>query len=680
MPERDWKKRMRRRIVIRLVVLLVLLALIAAAAWVFLLPYLRAESHMASGGSLVLRHISTEEIELSWPEVTSADYYRVEVFREVEVENKKGEKERQPQLLYQLDVSGAVKCVLPELPWDEALTIRVNTMVIYEFLGEERVRLGKSPLEVVTRLQPPEVSRLHWEADTENDSILISFHMDPGDKARLWYLDETQHWKLLRVLEEGQTTVTFGETGDLPMLEHGQYAVLRLDACREGRGIVYYSMATENIVVIREDLLDRDLRLELTNLGNNVCTLTWNETKGEFYELQMRNHPDEEWTTVCTVEQSGRRRHTTEHLKAFRDYSFRVVARGGQAPEGAFAAESEVQNFRTAELVLYSTIWPIKELKVYSDPALTESIGKVAGGTTLCVAEIHEKSFGIPWNGEIAYIESAYVMIDLVDYLGELCAYNITNSYDSRYTFNKYEFPEITGEVIIGYEKVRLAEGTYLVPLLYPVAQRLLTAAQNAYDAGYRLKIYDSYRPNRATVLLYNEAEDLLDEPVPGNIPDPTGDDPERLLTYGNFLTDGGKYPLNYFLAKGASLHNLGIALDLTIEARDTRAEMPMQSRIHDLTYYSMIYRNNENAKLLKGFMEGAGFGGLVSEWWHFQDNEIRSKLSLPALWGGVSPEGWKLSDGGWRYRLANGSYACDRTMTIGGVEYTFDEAGYVTQ
>ena len=680
MPERDWKKRMHRRVMIRLVILLLLLALIAGVVWVFLLPYLRAESHMASGENLVLRHISSGEIELSWPEVKSADYYRVEVFHEVEVENKKGKKEMEQQLLCRKDLAGTTSCVLPKLPWDEELTIRVNTMVIYEFPGEDRVRLGESPIEVTICLQPPTVSQVHWEADTENDSIFINFYMDRGHKARLWHLDENQNWKLLKTLDEPQTTVTFGEKGDLPMLEHGQYGVLRLDVYREGQNVVYYSMTTENITVIREDLLDRDLRLELTDQGDNVCTLTWNETKGEYYELQMREHSGDEWITICTVEQTGERSFTTEHLKAYRDYSFRVVAQGGQAPEGAFAAESEICGFRTAEALLYSTIWPLKELNVYSDPALTEAIGKVAGGTTLCVAEVHEKSFGIPWNGGIAYIESNYVLIDLAEYLGELCAYDITNSYYSRYTFNKYAFPEITGRVIVGYEKIKLADGTYLVPLLYPVAQRLLTAAQNAYDAGYRLKIYDSYRPNRATVVLYNKAEELLDKPVPGNIPDPTEDDPERLLTYGNFLTSDEKYPLNYFLAQGASLHNLGIALDLTIEKRDTHEEMPMQSQIHDLTHYSMIYRNNENAKLLKGFMEGAGFGGLVSEWWHFQDNEIRKTLSLPALWNGVSPEGWKRSDGGWRYRLSDGSYACGCTMTIGDAEYTFDEAGYIME
>ena len=34
-------------------------------------------------------------------------------------------------------------------------------------------------------------------------------------------------------------------------------------------------------------------------------------------------------------------------------------------------------------------------------------------------------------------------------------------------------------------------------------------------EQGYRLKIYDSYRPNRATRDIYDKAEALANEPVP---------------------------------------------------------------------------------------------------------------------------------------------------------------------
>ena len=87
-----------------------------------------------------------------------------------------------------------------------------------------------------------------------------------------------------------------------------------------------------------------------------------------------------------------------------------------------------------------------------------------------------------------------------------------------------------------------------------------------------------------------------------------------------------------------------------------------------------------ENAKILEKYMTDAGFAGLSSEWWHFQDNETRESINLTTyLEGGVSVEGWKCNDRGWRYRLANGEYLKDTTQKIDSTEYSFDEKGYCT-
>ena len=677
MPRRDWKKRMWRRVIIRSVIIMLLLGLIAVGIWGFLLPYLRAESLM-NHGKVVLQHLPDGGIRLTWPAAEKTDYYLVELLRPVEKENKKGEKEIVLEAVYSQEVTGSETCILRDVPLEEELTLRINTMIRYENPDETRVRPGDAPLDIPIKLAPPVAENITWKPDPQTDTITVNFSMVEGDKTRLWYHTGDENWQLLKTLSSGETTVVFDHNGDLPMLLHGEVYYFCMDSYRERPESTYYSCVSDFFTVVREDLLDRNLWVQMTDEGDNVCTLVWNETKGDHYDLQMRSRAGGDWVTVLTVARDGVRSFTTEHLPPFREYSFRVVAQGGQAVPGKPAAASDVITFQTREAVLFSTIWPIKELQVYADPDMTEAIGKVSGGRTLCVVEVHENCFGIRFSDEVTgYIDSNYVMIDLVDYLGELCAYDITNSYSSMYKISKYEMEDITEEQILGYENVRLRDGTYLVPLLYPVAQRLVKAAEAARDAGYRLKIYDSYRPNRTTEMLYEEAEKLLTEPVPGDIPDPTKDDPERLLTYGTVMTDDGKYPLNYFLAQGASLHNLGIALDLTIEKWDTRQEQPMQTKIHDLSFNSMIQYNNGNAKLLKKFMEGAGFGGLISEWWHFQDNEIRNQLRLPALWGGISAEGWKLSDGGWRYRLKNGTYATG-TLQLGEKSYVFNEEGYL--
>ena len=75
--------------------------------------------------------------------------------------------------------------------------------------------------------------------------------------------------------------------------------------------------------------------------------------------------------------------------------------------------------------------------------------------------------------------------------------------------------------------------------------------------------------------------------------------------------------------------------------------------------------------------MKNAGFGGLTSEWWHYQDLDTVNQYNPAALWAGVTPECWVYDGIGWSYRCADGSYYTDRTVTIDGAEYTFDAGGY---
>jgi len=648
----------------------VLLALIGTVVTLYWLPYHRARSEMPRDGVLTIQEKSNGHLMLSWPEAEKRDFYHVEVLRRQQVE---GEEAPQWKPVFSTYVSRGTSCPLPELPGDELLTIRVNSMMNYQHPGKNKIRPGDEPLEVQLRLAVPVVEDLRWTADPDADTLTLTFSMTQGDKGRL-FLREAGEDSIVRTLETGETVVSFGENGDFPVPEHGKEITFVLDSVREEGDYVFISRRTQEVTVTREDFLGRNLIVQMEETSDNIYTLTWNETKGEAYQVQMMT--PEGWQSICSVAQGETLSCTTGQLKAFRDYSFRVVATGGQVTgNGQFAAVSQPWQIRTDEALLYATIWPLMDLEVFDSPDRTNAIGTVKAGSTYCVTGVDGSSFAIRFAaGDTGYIDSNYCLIDLAEYLGELCAYDITNSYASKYKAHKYNIPYMTGTVITGYEDVLLEDGTYLVPLLYPVANRLMTAAKSARAEGYRLKIYDAYRPNQATVSLYSRVEKLQDEPVPGNVKDP--DNEEELLTYAKVMTNSGQYPLNYFLAKGYSKHNLGVAIDLTIEDLETGEEYSMQTPMHDLSHYSVIYRNNKHAQALNRIMKDAGFGGLVSEWWHFQDNEVREKQKLSPLWGGVSPEGWKLSADGWRWRNADGSYAVGRTLTLEEGEYSFDERG----
>ena len=130
-----------------------------------------------------------------------------------------------------------------------------------------------------------------------------------------------------------------------------------------------------------------------------------------------------------------------------------------------------------------------------------------------------------------------------------------------------------------------------------------------------------------------------------------------------------------------ASAHNRGIALDLTLEKISSGEELKMQSAIHDLSWYSAAYLNNDNAKLLEKYMTATGMRGLTSEWWHFQDDETRESIGLSSyLFKGVHMGGWTRDEQGWRYRNEDGSFFRSTSVTVDGVRYTLDAEGYVKE
>jgi len=401
---------------------------------------------------------------------------------------------------------------------------------------------------------------------------------------------------------------------------------------------------------------------------------------------------------VATIPNNGNRFYSTGHLARYSDFRYRVIALGGHTLEGGeFAATPAEVQMSTGPSLIYSTIWNLIDLDVYSAPHGGSVIGTAKKGSAFCILDEEEGMFCVRFGDDVGYLDSNYCMINLPEYIGDLCSYNIANSYASVFMVHGYEIPGITDTIVPGYEDVCLNEktGEYLVPLLYPAALKLEKAAFAALEKGYRLKIYDTYRPGEGSQGVRDAVEAILANPIPelpyvpkavlkkdpNFVPEiptlpvlPLG----QVLTYRYLMTDNGRYAINYFIASYGSRHNLGIAMDLTLEEIATGEELVMQTAIHDLSHYSELSKNGKNAKLLSSIMRGAGFGGLVSEWWHFQDDDAQNSLNLKHLWTGVSPKCWMADDTGWRYRKANGTYYKDCTVTIDDVEYTFDADGYL--
>ena len=639
------------------------------------LPYLNAKNYMPEEPELTVWQQYGGSLHLSWLPAEKADCYCVEILRP-------GVDGAEPQPIFRGYTEDPSAYPLPGIPSGTELILKVSSVVEY---GEGEVpeqRFCENPAVATLTFDAPAVKDLMWRADPETGAVDVSCALQNATHCRVWLAVEGQEPVLVKTVTETDFRLTFGEDGDLPALQRGQRHTLLLDACLMTEDIAFYGIQSGSFSVTQQNLLGRDLAPVLTDEGNNVCTITWKETKGDWYAVQQLG-PDGRWFNVAEIPGDGELRYSSGHLENLSCYRFRVMAVGGDTLPGVnYAALSEEMEFETGIIPVFCTVWPVKDMDAYDAPEGNTVAGRVTQAKAYCVTDVAGDMLGIQLQGKTCYIDGNYCMINLPEYLGELCAYDITNSYSSIYMVHEYALPEITDTVIDGYGSVAQVDGSYLVPLLYPTAQKLLAAAQDAISRGYRLKIYDAFRPNRATQQIYDLAEALLDQPIPnapfkGAVPpDMPVTAPGEIITYRRLMTAGG-WDLSNFLAKGRSMHNLGIAVDITLEKADTGTELKMQTSIHDLSSYSVLTRNNEYAEELAEIMKNAGMAELISEWWHFQDNEIKKTLELPSIWQGVSAECWMWDDQGCRFRNRDGSFIRNTTMTIGGESWRFDSEGY---
>ena len=133
------------------------------------------------------------------------------------------------------------------------------------------------------------------------------------------------------------------------------------------------------------------------------------------------------------------------------------------------------------------------------------------------------------------------------------------------------------------------------VPILQLGTIEKLKQAQEIFvQDGYRIKLYDAYRPVSVSAILYDIVQDRT-----------------------------------YIAPPGSSTHNRAAAVDITlIDADGNELEMP--SPMH--TFNETAHRNSslmsqeakENMDYLTSVMLQCGFTTISSEWWHFNDNESR--------------------------------------------------------
>lgn len=164
--------------------------------------------------------------------------------------------------------------------------------------------------------------------------------------------------------------------------------------------------------------------------------------------------------------------------------------------------------------------------------------------------------------------------------------------------YSTYNF---VGDRIDGYEEP--------VAMLTKEAATALKAVSDDLKAkGYRLKIYDAYRPQRAVTHFMNWAKDINDT---------------RMKDY--FYPELDKSVLfdqGYIAEKSG--HSRGSTVDLTLFDMNTEKEVDMGGtfdyfgELSHPDYKNITEEQYNNRMILREAMIAHGFKPLDEEWWHF--------------------------------------------------------------
>ena len=192
----------------------------------------------------------------------------------------------------------------------------------------------------------------------------------------------------------------------------------------------------------------------------------------------------------------------------------------------------------------------------------------------------------ISFASQISYDKSGFVPI-----------YTIID--DAAYDIRYYSQNNFTGNKINGY----------IAPVAYMTkegAAALALAADDLRKQGYRLLIWDTYRPQKAVdnfVEWINNPKDKGDKSFYPNLK-------KSDLLKGQYIME-------------KSGHTRGSTVDLTLIKKDGSfvdmgGTFDLFSEFSHPDYKKLTKEQKKNRKILHDAMIKAGFEGIDSEWWHF--------------------------------------------------------------
>lgn len=278
---------------------------------------------------------------------------------------------------------------------------------------------------------------------------------------------------------------------------------------------------------------------------------------------------------------------------------------------------------------------PGSALSVRQGPGTnTEKFGQLNNGDIVTILERGDVWHKIAYNGSEAYVFAAYIA-GLPMYYAAVPALEATvdsKTYVSKMVDIRAVVPDI--KIWLTFASQDNVMGKVLYPagaclLQEHTAQKLAAAAEIFAKDGYRIRLYDGYRPYSVSQYLWDEVRD------------------------GRFVA----HPT----PTSPSNHNRGAAVDITLERIDTGEQIAMPSLMHTFNISSLRSLPNirkyeegsdeynailkeypdilkypprssagiRNMNYMTKVMKSCGFTTISSEWWHFTDKDKATFMVL---------------------------------------------------
>ena len=240
----------------------------------------------------------------------------------------------------------------------------------------------------------------------------------------------------------------------------------------------------------------------------------------------------------------------------------------------------------------------------------------------------------VAYGGEPLLVDPAALLVNLPDVLPD-AVYDAVYSYAAPSACAGEAIPGVTGQRLDGYpdgmqDNPYLNRQEYLVPCAYATALKLRAACDQLAQRGYRLLVYDAYRPMSAQWQLSRAFE-------------------QAYASNPAIAASLGAWSLAWYVAPGASGHNYGADVDVAVCDMEGNAlpmpsafdafdeaghlvDVPMDASSISPEHYRAAVRDNDACMALHEAFVAAGFVELASEWWHFGDSDAPQSGEPPVL------------------------------------------------